>query len=134
MSFIAGKLKQSKVLIAYVTSDSKKPGQNAVLYHYCGLSRFFWIRRYIPPPLVYFFENGTKLKIPSDIIPPLKMCYQKNLKEMLENLTIQFAWSIQSQWNNILRISRVKNNNYTLGQNQYQTVKIKRILEFVKRT
>jgi hypothetical protein len=24
-----------------VTSDSKKPGQNAVLYHYFGLSRFF---------------------------------------------------------------------------------------------
>ena len=24
-----------------VTSTSKKPGQNAILYHYCGLSRFF---------------------------------------------------------------------------------------------
>ena len=29
-----------------VMSDSKKPGQTAVLYHYCDLSRFFWIRRY----------------------------------------------------------------------------------------
>ena len=28
-----------------ITSDSKKPGQTAVLYHYCGLSRFFLIRR-----------------------------------------------------------------------------------------
>ena len=28
-------------------SDSKKPVQTAVLYHYCGLSRFFWIRRYL---------------------------------------------------------------------------------------
>ena len=26
-------------------SDSKKPGQTVVLYNYCGLSRFFWIRR-----------------------------------------------------------------------------------------
>ena len=24
-----------------LTSDSKKPGQTAVLYHYCGLSKFF---------------------------------------------------------------------------------------------
>ena len=24
-----------------VTSTSKKPGQNVILYHYCGLSRFF---------------------------------------------------------------------------------------------
>ena len=25
-----------------ITSDLKKPGQTAVLYHYCGLSRFFF--------------------------------------------------------------------------------------------
>ena len=25
----------------YITSVSKKPGQTIVLYHYCGLSRFF---------------------------------------------------------------------------------------------
>ena len=26
---------------AHITSVSKKPGQTIVLYHYCGLSRFF---------------------------------------------------------------------------------------------
>jgi hypothetical protein len=30
-----------------ITSNLKKTGQTAVLYHYCGLSRFFWIRRYV---------------------------------------------------------------------------------------
>ena len=27
--------------IFHITSVSKKPGQSIVLYHYCGLSRFF---------------------------------------------------------------------------------------------
>ena len=31
----------SPVDLPYVTSVSKKPGQTIVLYHYCGLSRFF---------------------------------------------------------------------------------------------
>ena len=26
--------------------DKKKAGQNAVVYHYCNLSSFFWLRRY----------------------------------------------------------------------------------------
>ena len=30
-----------------ITSESKKPGQNTVVYHYCDLSRFFWLRRYV---------------------------------------------------------------------------------------
>ena len=30
-----------------LTSESKKPGQIAVVYHYYDLSRFFWLRRYI---------------------------------------------------------------------------------------
>ena len=31
----------------YITSDSKKLWLSTVLYHYCGSSQFFWIRRYI---------------------------------------------------------------------------------------
>ena len=29
-----------------LTSKSKKPGQIPVVYHYCDLSRFFWLRHY----------------------------------------------------------------------------------------
>ena len=32
--------------ILLITYDSKKPGQTAVLYQDCGLSRLFWIRCY----------------------------------------------------------------------------------------
>jgi hypothetical protein len=38
-----------------VTSDSKKPGKTGVLYHYCGLSRFF-------------FESDFRMKIKYGII------------------------------------------------------------------
>ena len=31
----------------FLTSESKKPGLFAVVYHYCNLSRFFWLRRYL---------------------------------------------------------------------------------------
>ena len=30
-----------------ITSESKKPGQIIVVIHYCNLSRFFWLRRYV---------------------------------------------------------------------------------------
>ena len=31
----------------YITSESKKTRQIAVVIHYCDLSRFFWLRRYL---------------------------------------------------------------------------------------
>ena len=49
-------------LITYnITSVSKKPGQTIVLYHYCGLSRFFWNRRYLRSFL--YEENESRLWI-----------------------------------------------------------------------
>jgi hypothetical protein len=38
---------QNWVPCILLTSESKKPGQIAVVYHYYDLSRFFWLRRYI---------------------------------------------------------------------------------------
>ena len=35
------------------TSDSQIPGQTAVLYHYCGLSRFFWNQTFLLATYVY---------------------------------------------------------------------------------
>ena len=56
-----------------VTSDSKKSGQTAVLYHYCGLSRFFWIRRYtkgyrsLKKYIRDFFVSTINIVIPASI-------------------------------------------------------------------
>ena len=43
------------LLTVYITSVSKKPGQTIVLYHYCGLSRFFWNRRYLIQTFGWWF-------------------------------------------------------------------------------
>ena len=37
---------KSLLITPNLTSESKKPGQIAVVIHYCNLSRFFWLRRY----------------------------------------------------------------------------------------
>ena len=43
------------VRLRVVTSESKKPGQNAVVYHYCNLSRFFLTQT------LYDFASQTKI-------------------------------------------------------------------------
>ena len=43
-----------------LTSVSKKSGQTIVLYQYCGLSRFFWNRRYFLNSRVSGRKEGWK--------------------------------------------------------------------------
>ena len=54
--FVPGIADKNRKRKSILTSDSIKPGQTAVLYHYCGLSRFFWIRRYSSPPPPNFWS------------------------------------------------------------------------------
>ena len=51
-----------QICMYIVTSESKKPRQIAVVYHYCDLSRFFWLRRYILfrwITYLYFAQNRS---------------------------------------------------------------------------
>ena len=64
---------------AEITSVSKKPGQTILLYHYYGLSRFFWNRCYMNFIIIMFECSFTISK------------YLWDWHSKLENFLIQVA-------------------------------------------
>ena len=81
-------------------SVSKKPGQTIVLYHYCGLSRFFWNRRYL---LVKIFQL-TKNIVPCSVLRQIRT--KAYLIIRINNPGL--FWTIKLVQNNFMYTTRTK--------------------------
>ena len=87
LGILKGQIEDNKYFLGWgsnLTSESKKPGQSAVVIHYCGSSRFFWLRRYgraeIEKYFVRFLVQMKTVEFAFGIIKPLNATQNSDKK------------------------------------------------------
>ena len=112
-----------------LTSDSKKLWQATVLYCYCGLSQFFWIRRY----MLIFHKTEIQMVILRCLTSPNLNCYKSyNTKgRKAKNTNVCFCTKLQKNGNwNICLLCHNFWTNQNLDHSSTQNDRLN--LSFVK--